>query len=100
MLIFHGPDVGRFMPRAQPDIGTYRKSQGRSQHGPFDGLRSPGNGRGHVAEGDEHVAQQREIIAKIKKRGSDPTQAKILLRRFEQIQTDHIAHCDRLEAML
>jgi|SwirhisoilCB3_FD_contig_21_1613424_length_267_multi_2_in_0_out_0_1 hypothetical protein len=35
-----------------------------------------------------------------KKRGGDSSYAEMLPQRLEQIQTDHIAHRDRLEAML
>ncbi|OKO72993.1 hypothetical protein AC629_37060 [Bradyrhizobium sp. NAS80.1] len=41
--------------------------------------------RRHIAEGKEHVGRQREIVAKIKKRGRDPSYAKMLLHRFERL---------------
>lgn len=56
--------------------------------------------RRHVAEGERHVVRQRELVARMRSRGFDVTDAELFLASFEQTQEEHIAHRDRLEAML
>ena len=54
----------------------------------------------HVAIGADHVARQRELIARLQRDGHDAAQAKQLLEQFEQLQQMHIADRDRLLAMV
>ena len=54
----------------------------------------------HVAEGEQHIARQRELIAELERDGHDTTTAIELLRTFEQSQAGHIADRDRIRAVL
>ncbi|WP_225172967.1 hypothetical protein [Bradyrhizobium sp. BRP19] len=56
--------------------------------------------RRHVADGKEQVAGQREVVDKIKAQGGDASEVELLLKRFQEIQDEHVAHRDRLEAVL
>jgi len=56
--------------------------------------------RRHVAEGIVQLARQRAVIERMTERGRDTSDAISLLDRFEDIQGEHIAHRDRLEAMI
>jgi hypothetical protein len=56
--------------------------------------------RSHVAEGERTIAHQTALIAEIQAKGRDASAALTMLRQFHQIQAEHIAHRDRLEAML
>ena len=57
----------------------------------------------HLAEAEAHVAlgshqfeQQRELIAELESGELDSAEARALLRLFEEIQVEHVAHRDRL----
>jgi hypothetical protein len=54
----------------------------------------------HVADGERHIALQREIIARLQGLGGDTGIAEQLLEEFEATLRDHRAHRDRLEAAL
>jgi hypothetical protein len=56
--------------------------------------------RRHVARGEQIVAHQREIIARLERGGCDTSDAKRLLLQFEEVQSQHVAHRERLEKML
>jgi hypothetical protein len=49
-----------------------------------------------ISEGERHQARQRELVARLEEDGHDATQARELLALFEEMQTLHIAHRDRL----
>lgn len=53
---------------------------------------------GHVRSGAEHLAQQREIVAKLERDGRDTKIASDLLRTFEEMQDMHVADRDRIAA--
>jgi hypothetical protein len=50
----------------------------------------------HVADGERHITQQRQLIAKLEQDGHDTKMAIELLATFEQLQATHIAHRDRI----
>ncbi len=52
--------------------------------------------RGHVAEGERHVATQRRIIDALVDRGADTQLADSLLASFEDLLAMHVAHLNRL----
>ena len=56
--------------------------------------------RRHVARGEQIVTQQREIIARLERAGCDPSDAARLLLQFEEVQSLHVAHRERLEKKL
>ena len=56
--------------------------------------------RRHVARGEQIVAHQREIIARLELAGCDTSEATRLLLQFEEVQSLHVAHRERLEKML
>jgi hypothetical protein len=56
--------------------------------------------RRHVAKGEQIVARQREIIARLESAGCDVSDAKRLLLQFEELQSLHVADRDRLEKVL
>jgi hypothetical protein len=56
--------------------------------------------RRHVAEGERHVAHQREIIAQKERDGHDTSMSKRLLGQFEELYKMHVADRDRLEQEL
>ena len=58
------------------------------------------NAERHVAEGEDHLARQRDIILELRKAGRDTMQAEDLLRHFEASQAFHIAGRDFLIAEL
>jgi DNA repair exonuclease SbcCD ATPase subunit len=49
-----------------------------------------------VAEGESHLARQRELIAKTESLGRDLSRPKELLQSFEEAQRLHITDRDRL----
>ena len=53
-----------------------------------------------VSQGQRHIAQQRELIAKLERDGHDTKQAIELLHQFEQLQEMHVADRDRLRKEL
>jgi hypothetical protein len=50
----------------------------------------------HVAEGERLIERQHEIIAGLGRNGHDTQMARELLKQFEETQTSHIEHRDRL----
>ena len=54
----------------------------------------------HVAEGEQHLARQRRLIAELERDGHDTALALELLREFERTQASHIQERDRLRAEL
>lgn len=56
--------------------------------------------RRHVAEGEQHVSRQRELLAELARDGHDTTEAVKLLANFEDLQRMHIADRHRLEREL
>jgi hypothetical protein len=58
----------------------------------------------HIAEGQRHIEQQREIVARLEQRGRGSshtaTVARELLRSMERIQRSHLGHRDQLRAEL
>lgn len=50
----------------------------------------------HVAEGKQHLADQRELICRLERDGHDATEARRLLKQFEELQAMHTADRDRL----
>jgi hypothetical protein len=54
----------------------------------------------HVAQGEEHIIRQRNIIETLARQGHDTTAADELLRQFEETLAAHIADRDRLRAEL
>jgi hypothetical protein len=54
----------------------------------------------HVTRGEQIVARQREIIARLERAGCDTSYAKRLLLQFEEVQSLHVADRDRLEKAL
>jgi hypothetical protein len=56
--------------------------------------------RRHVADGERHVAHQREIVAQKERDGHDTVTSKQLLEQFEQLYTMYVAERDRLEKEL
>jgi hypothetical protein len=56
--------------------------------------------RRRVAEGQRHIALQREIVAEKERDGHDTSTSKQLLDQFEQIYAMYVAERDRLEEEL
>jgi hypothetical protein len=56
--------------------------------------------RRHVARGEQIVACQCEIIARLERAGCDTSDAKRLLLQFEELQSLHVEHRERLEKKL
>jgi hypothetical protein len=56
--------------------------------------------RRHVARGEQIVARQREILARLERAACDTSDAKRFLVQFEEVQSLHVAHRERLEKML
>jgi hypothetical protein len=56
--------------------------------------------RRHVADGERHLAHEREIIAEKERDGHDTATSKQLLDQFKQIYTMYVAERDRLEEEL
>jgi hypothetical protein len=54
----------------------------------------------HVAEGEQHLARQRKLVAELQRDGHDTALAIELLHEFERTQASHIAERDRLRAEL
>jgi hypothetical protein len=50
----------------------------------------------HVAEGEEHIRKQRELVARLGRHGHDTSSASELLATFEQLQLTHVRDRDRL----
>jgi hypothetical protein len=56
--------------------------------------------RHHVAEGEAHIARQRELVAELERDGHDASDARRLLAQFIVMQTMHMDDCERLERAL
>lgn len=54
--------------------------------------------RRHVREGEEQVAKQRALVARLKADGLPVAAAEALLVTFEDLQVQHEAHLARAEA--
>jgi hypothetical protein len=54
----------------------------------------------HVAQGEGHLDSQRAVIARLERNGSDSTEARRLLKLFEQTQELHIKGRNRLKQAL
>ena len=54
----------------------------------------------HVAEGLQHIARQRTVIANLERHGHDTNQARGLLAQFQSTQALHIADRDQLKKEL
>jgi|SRR3954454_17309221 uncharacterized NAD(P)/FAD-binding protein YdhS len=63
-------------------------------------LRQLEQARKHVAEGERHIVQQRAIVARLEEAGQDWSQARDLLRQFENSQRQYIYNRNRLEKEL
>ncbi|BDV33716.1 hypothetical protein SS37A_12450 [Methylocystis iwaonis] len=53
-----------------------------------------------VTLGARHLEQQRALILRLESNGYDSAEAKALLRLFEELQVEHVAHRDRLRSEL
>ena len=53
--------------------------------------------REYVAEGEECLVDQRNIVARLERRGQDPLDAILFLETLEDVQEEYVAHRDRLE---
>jgi hypothetical protein len=56
--------------------------------------------RHHVAEGQDHIARQTELVAELERDGHDTGPARRLLAQFIVMQSMHIEDCERLEREL
>jgi len=50
----------------------------------------------HVSLSEGHVALQQRIVADLERDGHDTTNARTLLKTFEDLQVQHLRHRDRL----
>ena len=50
----------------------------------------------HINLGEQHLARQRQIIAELERDGHDASQARHLLRTFEDTQALHAVDLERL----
>lgn len=50
----------------------------------------------HVKLGEDHIARQKELVARLEAHGLDTTEAKRLLCEFQELLTVHIAGRDRM----
>lgn len=53
--------------------------------------------REYVAEGQEYLVDQRQVVDRLERWGKDPLDAILFLEDLEEIQEEYIAHRDRLE---
>ena len=53
--------------------------------------------REYVAEGEECLVDQRNIVDRSERRGQDPLDAILFLETLEDVQEEYVAHRDRLE---
>jgi hypothetical protein len=54
----------------------------------------------HVTGGEQIIARQRELVAQLERDGRDASDAKRLLLQFQDAQSLHVAHRERLEKAL
>lgn len=52
----------------------------------------PGAAGRHIAQGERHIAEQEQRIARLARLGADTTEAQNLLNNFFANQTQHIQH--------
>ncbi len=50
----------------------------------------------HVALGERHIADQERRVADLGRNGLDVTESRSLLDLFRDMQTQHVAHRDRI----
>ena len=53
--------------------------------------------REYVAEGEECLMDQRNIVDRLERRGQDPLDAILFLENLEDVQEEYVTHRDRLE---
>jgi hypothetical protein len=53
--------------------------------------------REYVAEGEEYLVDQREVVDRLERKGQDALDAILFLEDLEEIQKEYVAHRDRLE---
>ena len=53
--------------------------------------------REYVAQGQEELIEQREIVDQLERCGHDPLEATLFLEDLEDMQDVYVAHMDRLE---
>ena len=56
--------------------------------------------RQYVAEGEEYVVDQRDVVDRLERKGQDALDAILLLEDLEEVQEEYVAHRDRLERQL
>jgi hypothetical protein len=56
--------------------------------------------REYVAEGEEYVVDQRDVVDRLERKGQDALDAILLLEDLEEVQEEYVAHRDRLERQL
>jgi hypothetical protein len=54
----------------------------------------------HIAQGERHIARQKEIVSGLGKYGHDAAAARTLLVQFEELLVLHVTDRDRLRAEL
>ena len=54
----------------------------------------------HVADDEQQVADQRDLVSTLERTGHTATSASVLLRKMEQTQLQHLADRERLRAEL
>lgn len=52
----------------------------------------------HIAEGEDHVTRQRQIVLELANDGGDLRTAQALLTQFEMMPAQHIADRERIPA--
>ena len=52
--------------------------------------------KAHVEMGSKTLARQRELIAELERDGHDSTQARAMLKQFEEVQAMHITDRERI----
>jgi len=52
--------------------------------------------RRYVAEGEEFLSEQRQIVDILVRRGRDPLEAILVLEQLEGMQDEYVSHLDRL----
>jgi len=53
--------------------------------------------REYVAEGEECLVDQRNLVDRLERRGQDPLDAILFLENLEDVQEEYVTHRDRLE---
>jgi hypothetical protein len=52
--------------------------------------------RRHVAEGERHIARQKDVVAGLERHGRPSGEARRLLGNFEELQQMHLADLHRI----